>query len=66
MSNDKKCAFSLNFLKDLDMFGKEPKLYINGKEKKTTFYGSFFTLFYATIYFAYFLYKLSECLKKLM
>ena len=47
----------LAFIKEIDIFGKEPKLYFKGKERKTTWYGSFFTIFYLTIYFAYFIYK---------
>ena len=54
----------LAFIKEIDIFGKEPKLYFKGKERKTTWYGSFFTIFYLTIYFAYFIYKVLRLLKK--
>ena len=54
----------LAFIKEFDVFGKEPKLYFKGKERKTTWYGSFFTLFYLTIYFAYFFYKVLRMFKK--
>ena len=54
----------LMFIKEIDIFGKEPRLYFKGKERKTTWYGSFFTIFYLTIYFAYFIYKVLRMYKK--
>ena len=54
----------LMFIKKIDMFGKEPKLYFKGKERKTSWYGSFCTIIYMAIYFAYFLYKLLRMLKR--
>ena len=59
-----QCRSRFAFIKEIDIFGKEPKLYFKGKERKTTWYGSFFTIFYLTIYFAYFTYKLLRMLKK--
>ena len=57
-------AGKCKFLKEFDIFAKEPKLYFKGKEKKTTWYGSIFTICYLIIYFAFFLYKLWRMLKK--
>lgn len=57
-------AGKCKFLKEFDIFAKEPKLYFKGKEKKTTWYGSIFTICYLIIYFAFFIYKFWRMLKK--
>ena len=64
MGNGHCRGSGFKYVKEFDMFGKEPKLYLKGKEKKTTWYGICFTVFYLTIYFAYFFYKVLRMLKK--
>ena len=54
-----------HFLYDIDLFGKEPELYYKGKNKKSILLGRVFTIFYASIYFAFFLYKLIRMFQKI-
>ena len=48
----------LQFLKEIDFYGKEPEFYLKGKPKKVTWIGRIFTIFYILIYFVIFIYKL--------
>ena len=62
MSKNKKC--NLNFIQNLDMFGKEPGLYYKRNDKKNTWYGTIVSIMYITIYIAYCIYKIIRMLKK--
>ena len=62
MSKNKK--FSLKFIQNIDMFGKEPGLYYKGNDKKNTWYGTTVSIMYITIYVAYCIYKIFRMLKK--
>ena len=44
MSTSCKCSFK--FIKNLDIFDKSFDLYYKGKNKKTTYIGSIFTIIY--------------------
>ncbi len=52
------CNIHCKLLDDIDLFGKEPELYFKGNAKRTSWVGRIFTVFYAIIYMAFFLYKL--------
>ena len=52
------------FLFNIDIFGKDPKLYYKGKPKFKTLLGSFSTIIYVVIYILLFIYKLNIMLKK--
>ena len=49
---------------DIDLFGKEPELYYKGNNKKSSLIGRIFTVFYVSIYLAFFLYKIIRMLQK--
>ena len=38
-----KCKIDYNFIRDIDMFGRKLKFYYNGKARKTSWIGMFFT-----------------------
>ena len=46
-----------SFIKEIDLFGKEPEIYYKGKPKKTSLIGRIFTWLYIVIYIAFFIYK---------
>ena len=46
------------------MFGKEARLFYNGEEKKTTWFGIILSILYLVMYIVFFIYKLSRMLKK--
>ena len=52
------------FLFNIDIFGKEVKIYYKGKSKFKTLLGSFSTIIYGIIYILLFAYKLNMMLKK--
>ena len=52
------------FIKECDLFGKEPDLYFKGKPKKTYWIGRFFTIFFLLLYFSFFIYKIIRLLRK--
>ena len=54
----------LHFLLYIDLFGKIPKLYYKGKEKRKTFIGSFATVMYVVIYICFFVYKINKMMSK--
>ena len=54
-----------SFLKYIDVYGKEPKLYYNGEETIKSVPGGIFTFIYVCIYIAYFSYKCYRFFKKL-
>ena len=58
------CRGKFNFIKNIDIFGKNVELYYKGKEKKTSYYGSLFTITYGLIYLGFFLYKFVRMLQR--
>ena len=46
------------------MFGKMPEFYIKGKNKKTTWIGRIFTIIFAGLYAGFFIYKLTQMIKR--
>ena len=54
-----------HFLYDIDLLGKDPELHFKGKNKKSILLGRVFTIFYVSIYLAFFLYKLIRMFKKI-
>ena len=48
----------------IDLLGKEAELYYKGKSKRTSCPGIFFTIFYVSMYIAFFIYKVVRMLKK--
>ena len=59
-----KCNCKCEFFNDIDLFGKEAELYYRGKSKKTTWIGRIFTILYASLYCAFFIYKVVRMVKK--
>ena len=57
------CNIKCKILDDVDLFGKEPELYFKGNSKRTSWVGKIFTIIYATIYLAFFLYKLIRMIR---
>ena len=64
MTCSENCGLSFKFLKNIDIFDKNFELYYKGKNKKSTYIGSIFTLLYGFIYFAFFLYKILRMINK--
>ena len=60
MKNGKK----FSFIKEIDLFGKEPEIYYKGKPKKTTIIGRVFTWLYIFIYIAFFIYKVVRMINR--
>ena len=58
------CKCFCGFIKDIDMFGKMPEFYIKGKSKKTTWIGRIFTIIFAGLYACFFIYKLTQMIKR--
>ena len=58
------CNVHCKYLKDIDMFGKEPEIYYKGESKKSSWIGRIFTILFVAAYFAFFLYKLIRMIKK--
>ena len=52
------------FIKEFDLFGKEPDLYYKRKSKKTSWIGRFFTRLFLLSYFSFFIYKIIRLLRK--
>ena len=59
-----KCNIKCRYLKEVDMFGKEPELYYKGSSKKTSWMGRIFSRLFVLVYFAFFIYKLIRMLQK--
>ena len=55
---------NFKFYHDFDLFGKKPKLFYKGKEKKTTYFGSIVSILYFIIYLTFLIYKLNRMLNK--
>ena len=51
-------------IRDYDKFGKEARLYYNGEEKKTTWFGNILSILYTLMYIFFLTYKLFRMLKK--
>jgi len=58
------CNTHCKYLKDIDMFGKEPEIYYKGESKKTSWIGRIFTLLFIASYFAFFIYKVVRMIRK--
>ena len=58
------CNINCKLLDDIDLFGKDPKLYYKGNSKRVSYVGKIFTFLYVIIYIGFFLYKLIRMLKK--
>ena len=52
------------FLKEIDMFGKEPELYYKGQTKRTSLFGTILTILFVVLYCAFFTYKFSKLVRK--
>ena len=52
------------FIKEYDLFGKDPDLYYKRKSKKTFWIGRFFTILFLLSYFSFFIFKIIELLRK--
>ena len=61
MEENKKCQF----LYGLDLFGKTPEIYFQGKSKKPTELGVTLTIIYIIIYITFFIYKLVRMVKRM-
>ena len=59
-----KCKNNYNFIQDIDMYGRKLKLYYNGKSRKTSCIGIFFTFLYISIFLAFFIYKIKRVMNK--
>ena len=55
----------VEILKNLDMFGKEARLYYNGDEKKSSNFGVVISIIYLLIYGALLIYKLIKMIRKI-
>ena len=58
------CNVTCKYIKDIDMFGKEPQLYYKGEAKKTSWMGRIFSILFFVVYIAFFIYKLIRMLRK--
>jgi len=59
-----KCRIRYDFIKNIDMYGRKLKLYYNGRSRKTSWIGTFFTLLYMSIFLIFFIYKLKRVMNK--
>ena len=61
-----KCLANIQckYIKEVDMFGKEPELYYKGRSKKTSWIGRILSFSFVILYFAFLLYKLIRMLRK--
>ena len=59
-----KCNIRYNFINNIDLFGRKLKLYYNGRSRKTSCIGTFFTLLYMSIFLIFFIYKLKRVMNK--
>ena len=58
------CHINFKFIYEIDVFGREPKLYYKEKPKRKTYVGGLTTIIYVVIYIAFFIYKINKMLKK--
>ena len=52
------------FIKRIDLYGKEPEFYFKGKSSKTSWLGRILTILYAIIYLAFLIYKLDRMVNR--
>ena len=55
---------SCEFLYEMNMFGKTPEFYFQGRPKKVTTIGVIFTFIYIALYIVYFIYKLVKMIQR--
>ena len=58
------CNVTCKYIKDIDMFGKEPQLYYKREAKKTSWMGRIFSILFVVVYIAFLIYKLIRMLRK--
>ena len=58
--------FNCKNFEDLDLFSKTPELYYKGRSQKSSLIGRIFTVIYAIIYAAYFIYKVIRMYLKIV
>ena len=58
------CNLRCNYLKEIDMFGKDPEIYYKGRPKKTSWIGRILSILFVIIYLAYLIYKIVRMLQK--
>ena len=58
------CNVTCKYIKDIDMYGKEPQLYYKGEAKKTSWMGRIFSILFVVVYIAFLVYKLIRMLRK--
>ena len=58
------CHINLKFIYEIDLFGREAKIYYKEKPKRKTYVGGFTTIIFVVIYIAFFVYKINKMLKK--
>ena len=58
------CHINFKLIQEIDLFGREPKLYYKEKPKRKTYFGSLTTITYVVIYIAFFVYKINKMMKK--
>lgn len=59
-----KCNFCCRIIKEVDMFAKEPELYLKGQSKKTSWIGRILTIIFIFIYIAFIIYKVIIMFKR--
>ncbi len=52
------------FIKKIDLYGKDPEFYYKGNPSKTTWIGRILTIVYVIIYIAFLVYKLERMIKR--
>ena len=58
------CNVRCKYLKEIDMFGKEPELYYKGRSKKTSWPGRIFSIMFGLVYLGFLIYKVIRMMKK--
>ena len=59
-----KCNKRLQFIKNIDIFGKSISLFYKGKTNQKTYSGSILTILYAIIYISFVIYKLIRMFRR--
>ena len=57
--------FNCKNFEDLELFSKTPELYFKGRSQKSALIGRVFTVIYAILYAAYFIYKVIRMFLKI-
>ena len=58
------CNVTCKYIKEIDMFGKEPQLYYKGESKKTSWMGRIFSILFVVVYTTFLIYKLIRMYRK--